>query len=55
MGDKKIAPSGKESQADDDATKKVLAAKEEGNMAYKNGDTEGAISAYTKGNHRFSI
>jgi len=51
MGDKKIAPSGKESQADDDATKKVLAAKEEGNMAYKNGDTEGAISAYTKAIH----
>ena len=55
MGDKKIAPSGKESQADDDATKKVLAAKEEGNLAYKNGDTEGAISAYTKGNCTFNI
>merc|ERR1711963_1387477 len=51
MGDKKIAPSGQESTVDDAATKKVLAAKEEGNLAYKNGDTEGAISAYTKAIH----
>jgi len=48
MGDKKIAPSGETPKVDEDATKKVLAAKEEGNLAYKNGDTEGAISAYTK-------
>ena len=51
MGDKKIASPGKETVVDDAATKKVLAAKEEGNLAYKNGDTEGAISAYTKGNY----
>ena len=49
MGDKKIAPSGEIPKVNEDATKKVLAAKEEGNLAYKNGDTEGAISAYTKG------
>ena len=49
MGDKKIAPSGETPKVNEDATKKVLAAKEEGNLAYKNGDTEGAISAYTKG------
>ena len=49
MGDKKIAPSGETPKVDEDATKKVIAAKEEGNLAYKNGDTEGAISAYTKG------
>ena len=55
MGDKKVAPSGKEAKADEDATRKVLEAKEEGNLAYKNGDTEGAISAYTKGNHTFPV
>ena len=55
MGDKKIASPGKETVVDDAATKKVLAAKEEGNLAYKNGDTEGAISAYTKGNYNTNV
>ncbi len=49
MGDKKIAPVSN-GTTDDPATKKVLSMKDEGNEAYKNGDTEAAIVAYTKGN-----
>ena len=37
------------SAGDDSSVKKVLALKEEGNEAYKNGDSEAAICAYTKG------
>ena len=50
MGDKKIMAESNENTNDDPATKKVVALKEEGNEAYKNGDTEAAIVAYTKGN-----
>ena len=50
MGDKKITPDSNGTTDDDTATKKVLAMKDEGNEAYKNGDTEAAIVAYTKGN-----
>ena len=50
MGDKKITPASNGTTDDDPATKKVLAAKEAGNAAYKDGDTEAAIVAYTKGN-----
>ena len=54
MGDKKIAPATENGAPpagnDNAAVKKVLAMKEEVNEAYKNGDSEGAIAAYTKGN-----
>ena len=50
MGDKKITSDSNGTTNDDAATKKVLALKDEGNEAYKNGDTEAAIVAYTKGN-----
>lgn len=51
MGDKKITPASNGTTDDDPATKKVLALKEEGNEAYKNGDSEAAIVAYTKAVH----
>ena len=49
MGDKKIVSASNENTNEDPATKKVVALKEEGNEAYKNGDSEAAIVAYTKG------
>jgi len=51
MGDKKIAPESNVTSDEDSATKKVLALKDQGNNAYKNGDTEAAIDAYTKAIH----
>ena len=51
MGDKKIAPANNATSADNATNQKVVAMKDEGNQAYKNGDTEAAIIAYTKGNN----
>lgn len=50
MGDKKLSSSGNADPDQNPATQKVTALKEEGNVAFKAGDTDAAIHAYTKGN-----
>ena len=50
MGDKKLSSSGNADPDPNPATQKVTALKEEGNVAFKAGDTDAAIHAYTKGN-----
>ena len=49
MGDKKLSSSGNADPEPNPATQKVTALKEEGNVAFKAGDTDAAIHAYTKG------